>query len=117
MTELFGLARSAYVVTPLIGSILALILWSPAASEVVVLWLLGLVAAMGGRVLLHLAYLRSDTRVSMAIVWERRFAIGAAVTGGVWALAPALFFGSGDSLQRVAVMFVLGGMVVGAAGI
>ncbi len=117
VAELFGLARSAYVVAPLNGVILAFVLWSPAAAEVVVLWVIALLAVMGSRLALHIAYARAKLRHEDALRWERRFALGALAAGAVWALTPALFFQTGDPLQRVAVMFVLGGMIIGSAGI
>ena len=117
VAELFGMARSAYVVTPVSGAILAAILWGPIAAEVIVAWLLTLVAVTVGRILLHISYLRSVTRNSAAPAWERRFAVGSLAAGAVWALMPALFFEPGDPLQRVGVMFVVGGMIIGAAGI
>jgi diguanylate cyclase (GGDEF)-like protein/PAS domain S-box-containing protein len=117
VAELFSLARSAYLVTPLNGGILALILWSPMAAEVLVAWLLGLATVVVARALLHLAYLRSETRRSEARAWERRFCVGTLAAGAIWALVPALFFEPGTPLERVAVIFVLGGMVIGAAGI
>ncbi len=117
VAELFGLAGSAYVVTPLNAGILAFFLWSPVSGEVIVAWLLSLVGVTGGRTLMHLAYLRSGTRNSAALAWERRFALGTLAAGAVWALLPALFFESGGPLQRIAMMFVLGGMIIGAAGI
>ena len=117
VAELFGLAGSAYVVTPLNAGILAFFLWGPTSGEVIVAWLLSLVGVTAGRVLLHLAYQRSGTRNSDALAWERRFALGTLAAGAVWALLPALFFESGDPLQRIAIMFVVGGMIIGSAGI
>jgi len=117
IAELFGLAKTAYVVTPLNGGILAFILWGPIAAEVLVAWLLGVATVTVARALLHLSYLRSGTRGSAPLAWERRFASGALAAGALWALVPALFFAAGTPLERVAVIFVLGGMIIGAAGI
>ena len=77
VAELYALAKPAYLVTPLNGAILALILWGPISAEVVVMWLLGLAAVTAARAWVHYAYLRSDTRRSGAAVWERRFCVGA----------------------------------------
>lgn len=115
--ELFGSARSAYVVSLLNGAILVLILWGPIAAEVLAAWLIGLIVVSAGRMALHLAYLRSPTRHTAPLAWERRFAIGTLAAGALWALTPGLFFEPGEPLHRVAVMFVTGGMVIGAAGI
>jgi len=117
VAELYALAKPAYLVTPLNGGILALILWGPIAAEVLVLWLLGLVTVTITRAFLHFSYLRSDTRKSVPVLWERRFCMGTFAAGAIWALVPALFFGPGTPLERVAVIFVIGGMVIGAAGI
>lgn len=115
--ELFGIARSAYVVSLLNGAILVLILWGPIAAEVLAGWLVSLILVSAGRMTLHLAYLRSATRHTVPLAWERRFAIGTFAAGALWALTPGLFFEHGEPLHRVAIMFVTGGMVIGAAGI
>ena len=117
VAELFSLARPAYLVTPLNGAILALILWGPVAADVLVAWLSGLATVVVARAVLHLSYLRSQTRGSEARAWERRFCVGTFAAGAIWALVPALFFEPGTPLERVAILFVLGGMIIGAAGI
>ncbi len=115
--ELFRIARSAYAVSLANAAILALILWGPVASEVLAAWLVGLIAVSAARMSLHWAYLRSATRETNPLAWERRFAIGTLAAGALWALTPGLFFEPGEPLHRVAIMFVTGGMIIGATGI
>ena len=115
--ELFGLARPAYVVSLLNGGVLVLILWGSTASEVLAGWGVSLICITAARMSLHLAYQRSRSRTTAPLEWERRFVIGTFAAGALWALTPGLFFESGEALHRVAVMFVTGGMIIGAAGI
>ncbi len=117
VAELFGLARSAYLVSLVNGAILVLILWGSTASQVLAAWAVSLIFLTAARMGLHLAYLRSTTRTTAPLGWERRFAVGTFAAGALWALTPGLFFESGEALHRVAVMFVTGGMIIGAAGI
>lgn len=117
VAELFSLARSAYVVSILNGLILVLILWGPIAPQVLAGWMVTLLAVSATRMAVHWAYLRSSSRTSNPLAWERRFAVGTLAAGATWALTPGLFFEAGDALHRVAVMFVTGGMIIGAAGI
>ncbi len=117
VAELFGIARSAYIVSLLNGAILVIILWGPIAAEVLAGWLVSLIAVSAARMSLHLVYLRSQTRQTDPLAWERRFAVGTFAAGALWALTPGLFFEPGEPLHRVAVMFVTGGMIIGAAGI
>jgi len=117
VAELFFLARSAYVVSLLNGGVLVLILWGSTASEVLAGWGVSLICVTAVRMSLHLVYLRSTTRTTAPLAWERRFAIGTFAAGALWALTPGLFFEAGEPLHRVAVMFVTGGMIIGAAGI
>jgi diguanylate cyclase (GGDEF)-like protein/PAS domain S-box-containing protein len=117
VAEVFGLARSAYAVSLLNGAILVLILSGSTAPEVLAAWAIGLICVTAARMGLHMAYLRSQTRTTAPLAWERRFAIGTFAAGALWALTPGLFFAAGEPLHRVAVMFVTGGMIIGAAGV
>ncbi|MGA7986197.1 MAG: PAS domain S-box protein, partial [Burkholderiales bacterium] len=49
--------------------------------------------------------------------WEHRFALGALATGAIWAYAPAALFPDSGPLLQMAVVFVVGGSIIGAAGI
>ncbi len=117
VAELFGLGQPAYVVSPLNGAVLFAILWGTIASEVLAGWMTGMLAIAVGRMLLHAAYLRAPSAASDPLLWEKRFVVGAVAAGALWGMAPVLFFGPAGGLERIAVMFVNGGLIIGAAGV
>lgn len=112
---LYRMERAAYLVTPAYAGIVLMILWRATWADALVAWFGALLAVTVARVLVHAAYLRApgpDPRV-----WERRFAIGAFASGVAWAAVPMLFFAPEDALLLVAVVFVIGGSVIAAAGL
>ena len=116
VASLFGVAKTAYVTTLVAGALLVAILWGPFTGAALALWY-GLLAALtAGRVLLYRVYLRAPDRLP-ALRWEARFALGAFAAGALWALPPMVFFPEGDPLLQMAVIVVVGGSVIGAAGV
>ena len=68
------------------------------------------------RIALHRSFARAGA-AGVARGWEHRFALGALVTGATWAYAPAVLFPVSGPLLQMAVVFVVGGSIIGAAGI
>jgi len=116
VAALFGVARTAYVTTVAAGGLLLAILWSTFPAEILMAWFAALLLATLARAALHRRYMRDPGSVAPGI-WETRFAIGAFAAGGLWTIPSALFFPAGDPLQQIAVMFVVGVSVIGAAGV
>jgi diguanylate cyclase (GGDEF)-like protein/PAS domain S-box-containing protein len=115
IATLYRMERAAYLVTPAYAGIVLMILWRATWADALVAWFGALLVVTVARVLVHAAYLRApgpDPRL-----WERRFAIGAFASGVVWAAVPMLFFAPEDALLLVAVVFVIGGSVIAAAGL
>jgi diguanylate cyclase (GGDEF)-like protein/PAS domain S-box-containing protein len=112
---LYRMGRAGYLVSPAYAGIVLIILWRATWADTLVAWFGTLLAVTVACVLAHAAYLRTpgaDPRV-----WERRFALGAFASGTVWAAAPLLFFAPEDALLLVAVVFLVGGSVIAAAGL
>jgi diguanylate cyclase (GGDEF)-like protein/PAS domain S-box-containing protein len=116
VAALFRVAMTAYATTATAGGILMVILWGPFTAEVLMAWFGVLVAWTLARLWLHRAYLRDPRRLAPER-WEARFALGALGGGAIWAFAVAVFFPPEDLLLQMAVMFVVGGTLIGATGV
>jgi diguanylate cyclase (GGDEF)-like protein/PAS domain S-box-containing protein len=116
VAALFGVARTAYVTTIAAGGLLIAILWGTFPVAVLSSWFAALLLVTLARAALHRRYLREPGRLAPR-VWEARFAIGAFAAGGLWTIPSALLFPAGDPLQQMAVIFVVGVSVIGAAGV
>jgi diguanylate cyclase (GGDEF)-like protein/PAS domain S-box-containing protein len=115
VATLYRMGRAAYLVSPAYAGIALIVLWRATWADALVAWFGALLAVAVSGVLVHAAYLRAheaDPRV-----WERRFAIGAFASGLAWAAAPMLFFAPEDALLLVALVFVVGGSMIAAAGL
>lgn len=113
---LFAVAPTAYVATPVAGVIVAALLWGPNNERALVAWLAALVAVTAGRVALHFAFLRDRSRLDAAR-WEGAYALGAFAAGAMWTVPPLLFFPEGDPLLQMALIVIICGSVIGAAGL
>jgi diguanylate cyclase (GGDEF)-like protein/PAS domain S-box-containing protein len=116
VAALFGVAKTAYATSLAAGLLLCAILWDSFAAPALLGWLAVLVALVLARIVLHRSYLRDPGRHAPR-AWEARFGAGAIAAGIVWSLPAALFFPAGDPLLQMAVIFVVGGSVIGAAGV
>jgi len=115
VATLYRMGRAAYLVSPAYAGIALIVLWRETWADALVAWFGALLAVTVSCVLVHAAYLRA--REPDPRVWERRFAIGAFASGVAWAAAPMLFFAPEDALLLVALVFVVGGALITAAGL
>lgn len=111
----FRLGRAAYVASPVYAMLMLVLLWRPSWEAALVGWFAVLLGVSLARAGVHLAYVRAQGHPWRD--WERRFALGAFAAGVAWAAAPVLFFAAEDPLLQLAVMFVVGGSIVGATGL
>ena len=112
---LYRMGRAGYLVGPAFAGIALIVLWRETWADALVAWFGVLLAVTVGRVLVHAAYLRTGDAAPR--IWERRFSIGAFASGVAWAGAPMLFFAPEQPLLLVAVVFLVGGSVIAAAGL
>lgn len=112
---LYRMGRAGYLISPAFAGIALIVLWRATWADALIAWFCAVLAVTVARVFVHAAYLRAgDARPR---VWERRFAIGAFASGVAWAAAPMLFFAPEEALLLVAVVFLVGGSVIAAAGL
>src|SRR5215470_4887520 len=116
VAALFNVARPAYFASIALAGLLLLVLWEALPAAVLGAWFGLLVAVTLARLVLHRAYLRSDPRAD-AGRWERRFALGALAAGALWTFPAAVFVPETDALAQMAVIFVVGGSIIGSAGV
>ena len=116
VASLFDVARPAYYATLANAGLLMLVLWQEFPAALLAGWFGLLLAATLARVALHRGFAR-DAGGPAALHWESRFALGALAAGALWAFPPAVFFPESDPLLQMAVIFVVGGNVIGAAGV
>lgn len=116
IAALFGIAKTAYGTTIAAGGMLLALLWSAVPARSLFAWLGALLVLTALRFALHRHYSRDPGRLTPRR-WERRFAAGAIAAGALWAVPPLAFFPMGDPLLQMAVLFVVGGIVIGATGV
>ena len=116
VTALYRGARPAYATTLFNAAILVAVLWGARDEAALLGWYAALLVATLARVALHRGFGRSDG-AGNARRWEQRFALGALATGAIWAYAPAALFPDSGPLLQMAVVFVVGGSIIGAAGV
>jgi diguanylate cyclase (GGDEF)-like protein/PAS domain S-box-containing protein len=115
VAALFGGAKAVYATSLAAGAVLLLLLWHIAPASALLAWYGVLAAATLGRAALDRAHAAQPARLAPR-QWETRFALGALAAGVLWAVPPAAFFPAADPLLQMAVILLVGGAVVGAAG-
>lgn len=114
---LFKVVRAAYLATPANAGILMVILWGPITVDVLLGWFGAVVAVTLVRLGMHRRYVTRGANDASAAVWERRFALGALAAGALWTFPMMVLFPAGAPLLQMAVIFIVGGMIVGSTGI
>jgi diguanylate cyclase (GGDEF)-like protein/PAS domain S-box-containing protein len=120
IAALFNVARPAYYATVANAAILIAVLWGAMPSTLLLAWFGILTALTLGRLWLHRRYMRGamgPASSSGAERWESQFALGALAAGALWTFPPAVFFPQSEPLLQMAVIFVVGGNIIGAAGV
>jgi diguanylate cyclase (GGDEF)-like protein/PAS domain S-box-containing protein len=116
VAALFDVAKPAYFATLANAALLLLVLWDSFPAVLLGIWFSALTAVTLVRVWLHRRYVAARQARS-AQRWERWFALGALVAGALWAFPLAVFAPGSDPLLQLAIIFVVGGNLIGAAGV
>ncbi len=114
---LFDVAKPAHFATLANAAILVAALWGPLTARVLLSWFATVVAVTLGRMALQRGFPRGAAGAADPHSWEMRFALGALAAGALWSFAVVVLFPPGAPLLQMAVIFVLGGMLIGAAGV
>jgi diguanylate cyclase (GGDEF)-like protein/PAS domain S-box-containing protein len=116
VAALYKAARLAYFATVANGALLLIVLWDEFPAALLLAWLVLVAVVTAARGGLQRAFARAghgrDPRR-----WETRFVVGAISAGLLWTYPPAVFLPASDPLLQMAVVFVVGGSIIGAAGV
>jgi len=112
----YQLARPAFFAAVANPALLLLVLWGSFPEWFLLTWYGLVVAAALARLVLAQFYVRS-AGAGGSRRWEMRLAAGVAVSGLLWVVPPVLFLPGADPLLQLAVVFVIGGNIIGAAGV
>ena len=93
-----------------------LVLWEVFPAALLLAWFGALVAVTLARIGLHRAYAR-DAQRRAPDRWESLFTLGAIAAGALWTYPSAVFLPGADPLLQLAVIFVVGGTIIGATGV
>lgn len=96
--------------------ILVLILWDIVNHRHLILWLISIIIVTGLRYIDVLNFNHTAIEPSIAISRGRWFALGATLSGIAWGSAGVVIFPFESLVHQAFLVFVLGGMVIGAAG-
>jgi len=112
---LFGLVPRSVAISIAIAGLTVLALWEQADYATLLAWLAAATLVSSARGALYVFFRRADPAAFQAALWENLFTAGAGLMGIVWA---ALVLVVPLSMAySVFVVFVVGGMAMGAAGI
>ncbi|MGA7236954.1 MAG: ATP-binding protein [Bryobacteraceae bacterium] len=89
--------------------------WNVASGPVVLGWCVYMVLVAIVRIVLAARYARASPEDLNSRRWGAAFAIGAALAGAGWGGAGILLYPEGNLAHQVFLLFILGGMMLGAA--
>lgn len=114
---LFDVAKPAHFATLANAAILMAVLWGPLTAHVLIGWFMAVIAVTLVRVGLQRGFAAVAATADDPHRWEMRFTLGALAGGALWAFAVAVLFPPEAPLLQMAVIFVLGGMLIGSAAV
>ena len=117
MKLLFGNSNIGFAVTVLAATTLALLQWRTVPHYFVLGWWLYITLVAVARSALARAYRRASTASTELGHWRAAFVIGASLAGLGWGGAGILLYPAGDLINQLFLLFVLGGMMLGAGSV
>ena len=112
---LYGLVPRSVAISIAISGLTVLALWDQADHATLVAWLAVATLVSSARGALYVFFRRAATATSKTALWENLFTAGAGLMGIVWAALVLIVPLS--MAYSVFVVFVVGGMSMGAAGV
>jgi signal transduction histidine kinase/ActR/RegA family two-component response regulator len=112
---LYSNGPTGVVVTVVVASLLAYGQWKVVPHFTVVAWLAVMLLVSAARILLVRRYWRASPSDAEYGPWRAAFAIGAAMSAIGWGGAGIVLYPAARSMNEVFLVFVLGGMMLGAA--
>lgn len=110
-------ANTAIIVTLIAAPLLAYVQSKVVSPRVVIAWLLYMVMASTARFLLSRRYWQTRPQVRDCARWNFFLAAGAFMAGLGWGMAGVMLYPEQDAMRQVFLVFVLGGMMLGASSL
>jgi len=107
------------LINPFNSAVVGGVLWqsvSPGLHGPIVMWVVASLLVAGVRALLRKRYAAVARAPTDAPGWARRFTAVVALAGGLWGAAGVTFYDAHAGVSQLIMVFVIGGMVAGAAG-
>ena len=104
-------------VTVVAVAVLGSLQWAVVPHRIILFWGLYMYAVSLGRYLLGRRYRRNRPTPAETNTWNRAFTIVTAMVGTGWAAAGVLLYPKADLAHQIYLVFVLGGMMLGAASL
>lgn len=114
---LAGNVNLGVAVTAVAAPVLAALQRAVIPQHIVVGWCFYMYAVSLARWTLGRRYRRNRPPVSETRRWDRAFSIATGMSGAGWGAAGVLLYPQGDLIHQVYLVFVLGGMMLGAASL
>ena len=114
---LYANANVAVAITVFAATILAYLEWRAVPKRVVVGWWLYMLLVSAGRGALALGYRRAAPGDREGGQWRAWFTAGAGLAGTGWGVAGVLLYPDAPLVNQIFLIFVLGGMMLGAASV
>src|SRR5713226_4889826 len=114
---LYSNANVGIAVTLIATAILGRLQWEVAPHPIILGWCLYMFLVSAGRFILGRRYERAAPSSPETSRWGAGFAIGAGLAGAGWGAAGILLYPEAHLANQVILVFILGGMILGAASI
>ena len=114
---LFDNLRVALIIAAVAVVLIGATAWSVAPHGAIVAWCASMAATLGIRFGVGLRYWRRNTADEETDRWRVLFVAGVGLTGAGWAAASLFLYPEGQLAYQLFLMFMLGGMILGAGPI
>ena len=114
---LFGNANLGVVINIVAAAILGALQWGTISKPTIMAWCLYITLVSIARYGLARRYWEASARATDLGRWRTVFTAGVALAGGGWGAAGILLYPTGHLTNQVFLVFVLGGMMLGASSV
>jgi signal transduction histidine kinase/CheY-like chemotaxis protein len=114
---LYGNANLGVVVNIVAAAILGALQWGIVSKPTIMAWCLYITLVSIARYVFARRYWQASSRLTDLGRWRTVFIVGVACAGAGWGAAGVLLYAPGHLTNQVFLLFVLGGMMLGASSV